>query len=168
MNKLLSLIFLIVTFFVSAQNNTTYWQQHVDYKMDVDIDVENYQYKGTQQLVYTNNSPDVLSKVFYHLYYNAFQPNSEMDARLQAIVDPDSRMVNNIGTTENPKYESRIAKLKPNEIGYLKVKSLKQNGKPVIYSVEGTVLEVTLNNLIQPGEKGTFDMVFEGDRKSVV
>jgi len=162
MNKFLPLLFLIVTYIVSAQNNTTYWQQHVDYKMDVDVNVENYQYNGTQELVYTNNSPDVLNKVFYHLYFNAFQPNSEMDARLQAIVDPDRRMVNNIGTKENPKYESRISKLKPNEIGYLKVVSLQQNKSNLKYSTEGTILEVELNTPIQPGEKVIFNMVFEG------
>jgi len=162
MRKLLQLIILIATIAISAQNNTPYWQQHVNYKMEVDVDVENYQYTGTQKLVYTNNSPDVLYKVFYHLYFNAFQPNSEMDARLQAVIDPDRRMVTNIGTRDNPIYESRIAKLKPNEIGYLNVVTLKQNGKDVSYKTEGTVLEVTLNSAIQPGEKAIFDMVFEG------
>ncbi len=162
MKRILTLLFLITTTLLFSQNNTNYWQQHVDYTMDVDIDVENFQYKGTQKLVYTNNSPDILNQVFYHLYYNAFQPGSEMDARLQAIVDPDGRMVTNIGTRENPIYESRIAKLQPNEIGYLKVTSLKQNGKKVNYSIEGTVLEVSLNTPIQPGEKVTFDMIFNG------
>ncbi len=162
MKKLFILIISITTIVASAQNNTSYWQQHVNYTMDVDIDVNKFQYKGTQKLVYTNNSPNVLNKVFYHLYYNAFQPNSEMDARLQSIVDPDRRMVTNIGTKENPIYESRIAKLKPNEIGYLKVLSLKQNGNDVKFTTEGTVLEVSLNNPIQPSEKVTFDMVFEG------
>jgi len=162
MKKSVTLLTLLITILLSAQNNTTYWQQHVAYKMDVDVNVENYQYNGTQELVYTNNSSDVLNKVFYHLYYNAFQPNSEMDARLQAIVDPDRRMVNNIGTKENPLYESRIAKLKPNEIGYLKVLSLKQNGNNLKYTTEGTILEVTLNKPIQSGEKVTFDMTFEG------
>ncbi len=163
MKKLVSLLFLIATIAASAQNNNVYyWQQHADYKMEVDVDVDNFQYHGTQELTYTNNSPDVLNTVFYHLFFNAFQPNSEMDARLPAVVDPDSRMVNNIGTKENPVYESRIAKLKPNEIGYLKVLSLNQNGKTVNYSSEGTILKVTLNEGIQPGETVKFDMTFEG------
>jgi hypothetical protein len=162
MKKIISLLFFVTSTLLFSQNNTSYWQQHVDYIMDVDIDAENYQYKGTQKLVYTNNSPDVLNQVFYHLYFNAFQPGSEMDARLQSIIDPDSRMVTNIGTKENPKFESRIAKLQPNEIGYLKVLSLKQNGEKLNYKTEGTVLEVTLNKAIKPGEKVTFDMTFEG------
>ena len=117
MKRFLSLLFYITTTFLFSQNNTTYWQQHVDYTMDVDIDVENFQYKGRQKLVYTNNSPDSLNQVFYHLYFNAFQPGSEMDARLQSVVDPDARMVNNIGTRENPIFESRIVNLTPNEMG---------------------------------------------------
>ncbi|NEW78218.1 MAG: M1 family metallopeptidase [Gelidibacter sp.] len=162
MKRFFVILLTIISSIVFAQNNTSYWQQNADYKMDVDVDAENYQYKGTQELTYTNNSPDELNFVFYHLYYNAFQPNSEMDARLQSVVDPDKRMVNNIGTKENPVYESRIAKLKPNEIGYLKVLSLKQNGKDVKYSIDGTVLKVTLNDQIQPGEIVKFDMNFEG------
>ncbi len=146
----------------STSSTNGYWQQHVDYTMDVDVNVEKFQYSGTQKLVYTNNSPDDLNNVYYHLYYNAFQPGSEMDARLQSIGDPDGRMVINEGTREKPIYKSRIAMLKPNEIGYLKIKSLKQNGKDVKFKVAGTVLEVTLNEPIKSGSNVTFDMEFDG------
>lgn len=144
-----------------AGAESCYWQQHVDYTMDIQMNVENYQYTGTQKLVYTNNSPDVLDRVFYHLYPNAFQPGSEMDARLQSIADPDGRMVNNLGTKEAPNFESRIAKLKPDEIGYIKVNSLTQDGKKVTYETIGTILVVTLNEPIQPGRKTTFEMQFD-------
>ncbi|MFK5889181.1 MAG: M1 family metallopeptidase [Flavobacteriaceae bacterium] len=142
--------------------NGTYWQQHVNYTMDIDMNVDNYQYDGTQTLVYTNNSPDTLNKVFYHLYPNAFQPGSEMDIRVQNIVDPDRRMVNNLGSKEKPVYESRIAKLKPDEIGFIKVSSLKQDGKAVTFKVSGTVLKVMLNKPLKPGASTTLKMVFKG------
>ncbi|QTD39158.1 M1 family metallopeptidase [Polaribacter batillariae] len=128
---------------------TTYWQQHIDYKMDIDMDVNNYQYKGIQKAVYTNNSPDELDKVYYHLYFNAFQPGSQMDVRSLNIKDPDGRV------------RDRISKLQPNEIGYIKVNSLKQNGAAVSYKTVGTILEVTLNKPIKSGESVTFDMDFE-------
>ncbi|TVZ58324.1 peptidase M1-like protein [Flavobacteriaceae bacterium MAR_2010_105] len=158
----------VMSFWLHAQNselnpvskNSGYWQQHVDYTMEIDMDVNSYRYNGTQKLVYTNNSPDVLNRVFYHLYPNAFQPGSEMDARLHTIADPDRRMVNNLGTKEIPIYESRIAKLKPNEIGYINVTSLKQNGAVLNYKTVGTILEVELEAPIKPGEQTTFDMVF--------
>ena len=57
-----------------------YWQQHVKYTMDIDMNVVTNRFTGKQQLEYTNNSPDTLKKVFYHLYWNAFQPNSMMDS----------------------------------------------------------------------------------------
>ncbi|PQV49572.1 peptidase M1-like protein [Jejuia pallidilutea] len=135
----------------SPYNSTSnYWQQHVNYKMEIDMDVNTYQYKGKQTLVYTNNSPDVLNNVFYHLYFNAFQPGSEMDVRSLTIADPD------------PRVGDRISKLQPNEIGYIKVNSLKQNGTSINYETVGTVLEVDLATPIKPGDSVTFTMDFDG------
>ena len=155
MTKYLSVLICFLSLSAIAQNNTSYWQQHVDYNMDIDMDVETFQYKGTQKLEYTNNSPDDLSRVFYHLYFNAFQPGSEMDVRLQNIQDPDGRM-----TTEDKK--SRIMSLSESEMGYIKVKSLTQYGKEVTYKTVGTVLEVELATPIKSGDKATFEMEFDG------
>ena len=146
--------FLMGLLGLQAQGNHTYWQQHVDYTMEVAMDVDTYRYTGTQKLVYTNNSPDTLNRVFYHMYFNAFQPGSEMDLRLQSIEDPDRRM-----TAEG---KSRIAALGADEQGFLKASTLQQDGKPVTHSLEGTVLVVELNNPILPGGKSTFEMAFEG------
>ncbi|MCJ7759042.1 MAG: M1 family metallopeptidase [Gillisia sp.] len=147
-------IFLALTILTSiwatAQNNTSYWQQKVDYEMDVDMDVKNYQYTGIQELVYTNNSPDTLNRVFYHLYFNAFQPGSEMDVRSLTIPDPD------------PRVGDRISKLSPEEQGFLKVNSLTQNGVKLNFKEVGTILEVELDKPVLPGEKTTFKMDFKG------
>lgn len=126
-----------------------YWQQEVEYEMDIDVDVENHQLNGTQKLTYQNNSPDTLRRVFYHLYFNAFQPNSMMDVRSRTIEDPDSRV------------RDRIQKLPKDEIGYHHINSLKQNGDAVKYTVDGTILEVTLNEPILPGKSTVFTMEFE-------
>tara|TARA_Y100000114_G_scaffold150097_1_gene165174 strand:- start:12847 stop:14730 length:1884 start_codon:yes stop_codon:yes gene_type:complete len=126
------------------------WQQYAKYYMEIDMDVNTNRFTGVQKLEYTNNSPDELDKVFYHLYFNAFQPGSMMDVRSRTIDDPDRRV------------GDRISKLSDDEIGYQKILSLKQNGKDVTYKVEGTVLEVSLNEPIKPGQKVTFDMNFEG------
>jgi hypothetical protein len=118
------------------------------------MNVENYQYQGTQKLVYTNNSPDELTRVYYHLYFNAFQPGSEMDIHLQNIKDPDGRMY--------VEGKSRIAALSPSEIGYLHPTSLTQDGEKVKFAEEGTVLVVALAKPIPAGGKTTFEMNFEG------
>ncbi|WP_291123058.1 M1 family metallopeptidase [Flavobacterium sp. UBA6046] len=162
MKKILLLSFFSLSFGNLFAQSTTYWQQHAAYKMDVIMDVKNYQYKGKQELVYTNNSPDTLKRVFYHLYPNAFQPGSEMDARIQSIKDPDARMVNKIKVDGKEIKESRIKTLKPNEIGYLKITNFKQDGVIATAKTVGTVLEVTLAKPILPNSKTTFTLDFDG------
>ena len=144
-------VFLAALSFISVQgqDKDCYWQQEVDYKMDIQMDAEKYQYKGTQELQYTNNSPDTLNKVFYHLYFNAFQPGSEMDVRSRTIVDPDSRVTD------------RISKLSPAEIGYIKPTLLTQDGKAVNYVIKGTVMQVMLNEPILPGASTVFHMEWD-------
>src|SRR6188768_815745 len=72
---------IAVCFCMIAAAQPNRWQQHVKYTMQVNVDAVANRFTGKQQLVYTNNSPDTLSKVYYHLYWNAFQPNSMMDVR---------------------------------------------------------------------------------------
>lgn len=146
----LSIIALFAVSVIFGQNNLGYWQQHVDYKMEVDFDENTYQYDGEQELVYTNNSPDTINRVFYHMYFNAFQPGSEMDVRSRTIQDPDGRV------------KDRISKLNEDEIGFMRAKSLKQDGKALDYKLVGTVLEVELDQPILPGESSTFEMDFQG------
>lgn len=153
---------LLLVFIGNAFGQSSYWQQHVDYKMDVNLDMKKYQYKGNQELVYTNNSPDTLKKVFFHLYNNAFQPGSEMDARLQSINDPDKRMVKTFKSGSTEKKESRISTLTPDQIGYLKISNFKQDGAVAKTTITGTIMEVVLAKPILPGGKTTFTLNFEG------
>lgn len=147
-NKIIIISLIFCSANVFAQNYR--WQQEADYTMEIDMDVKSNKFDGIQSLVLTNNSPDNLNRVFYHLYFNAFQPNSMMDVRSRTIVDPDKRV------------GDRISKLEPKEYGYQKIISLTQDGRPVKFKVVGTILEVDLDHIILPGEKSKFDMVFEG------
>lgn len=162
MKKSLFFYFLLTAVICKAQSKG-YWQQKADYKMEVSMDVETYQYKGKQKLVYTNNSSDTLRRVYYHLYNNAFQPGSEMDARVQSVIDPDARMSTKVKTADGKEIrESRIAKLQPNEIGYLKISNFKQDGVMAVAKEVGTILEVTLAKPILPRKKTTFTLDFDG------
>lgn len=161
MKKLLLSFFILGSAQLFAQNST-YWQQHVDYKMEVSMDVKTYKYSGKQELIYTNNSNDTLRKVYYHLFNNAFQPGSEMDMRLQSIKDPDGRMVDKVKKDGVEIKESRIAKLQPDEIGYLHISNFKQDGISAIAKEAETVLEVSLAQPILPGKSTTFTLDFEG------
>ena len=146
LNNLLVLLFTLFSFTVYGQK--CYWQQEVAYEMQIDMDAEQNQFNGIQKLSYTNHSPDTLNRVFYHLYFNAFQPNSMMDVRSRTIEDPDRRV------------GSRIEKLSPEEIGYQKIEQLHQDGKKLDFEVVGTILEVQLNEPILPGEQTVFEMEF--------
>ncbi len=141
-------LFALLPLFTFAQSMPHYWQQHVHYQMDIDFDSDKHQFTGVQKLTYTNNSPDTLKQVFYHLYFNAFQPGSMMDERSRAIADPDKR----IG--------DRLSSFNAQQIGYHKINSLLQNGKAVSYEVNQTLLQVLLVDPILPGATAEFEMKF--------
>ncbi|HRK73080.1 MAG TPA: hypothetical protein PLL64_02310, partial [Rhodothermales bacterium] len=83
-------IWLVWPTIILAQ--TGEWQQKVVYEMDIQVLANKHQLKGFQRLTYTNNSPDTLQIVYYHLYFNAFQPQSMMAERNRHLPDPDGRV----------------------------------------------------------------------------
>ena len=137
---------------------TGYWQQKVKYVMDIDVNAAANQFTGKQKLEYWNNSPDTLTRLFYHLYWNAFQPGSMMDERSRRA-----------GSLQKPggapdwdnRVKDRIQHLKPNEIGYQKVIALKMNGRPQTFIARETILEVKLDRPIPPKSKVLLEMNFE-------
>ena len=147
MRLLLFLPALLLTFPTFGQSDR--WQQGVRYEMDIDFDIKTHIFAGKQRLTYINRSPDTLGKVFYHLYFNAFQPGSAMDVRSRNMPDPDYRVLD------------RIFLLKPEQTGYQKIISLKQDGQPLSWTVEGTILEVDLARPIAAGDSVLFEMEFE-------
>lgn len=148
MRKIAILILAIIGL-LQTSNAQSYWQQRVSYVMNVELNTENHQVSGKQELTYTNNSPDTLYKVYYHLYFNAFQPGSMMDVRSRTISDPDRRV------------KDRISKLMPDEIGFQKIKGLQLNGEKVNFSIEGTILTALLPKPIAPEESVVFTMDFQ-------
>ena len=147
---------LILLAFCSLTYSQNYWQQSVNYKMEVDIDVKTFKYSGRQELLYTNNSPDSLKKVFYHLYFNAFQPGSEMSVRVKT------------GKDKNTRFDIDIDSLRPDEIGYLKVFNLKQDGVTLKNELSETILEVLLSDPLGPGESTRLTLDFEGQVPKLV
>ena len=118
--------------FVNILAHSQYWQQEIDYKIEVDFDNINNQYRGIQKIEYTNNSPETLRKVFFHLYFNAFTPGSEMAIRQDNSAD------------KNTRFKIDIDSLGPTQQGFLKVYNLSQNGKLLKAINSETILEVEL------------------------
>lgn len=124
------------------------WQQHADYAMTVVLDTTTHQYSGTMVVTYINKSPETLDKVFWHLFFNAFQPGSMMDVRSRTISDPDRRV------------GSRIAELPEDEWGWQRIEEVRVNGASVPFVEDGTVLEVALPKALRPGKSVTFSVTW--------
>ncbi len=126
------------------------WQQRVQYNMVVDLDATDHKFAGVTTLTYYNNSPDTLREIWFHMYFNAFRPGSEMDVRSRTIADPDERV------------GSRIAALKPEEMGELSIGTMDQDGRKVIIEPMGTVARAVLATPLLPGKKAVFKYDFKG------
>ena len=150
------LLFLLLFCYCISVKSQKYWQQSVDYKMTVDVDVKTFKYNGQQTLVYTNNSPDTISKVFYHLFYNAFKPGSEMATRILSGKDPNKR------------FKIDINNIPKDEEGMLNVSNVKQNGVGLKIEYSETILEVSLNSILMPGDKTTISLDFEGQIPKII
>ncbi len=139
------------------------WQQRIKYNIDVKMDVLTDKFSGTEKIEYTNNSIDTLNKIFFHLYWNAFQPNSSMDVRSRELgktVLRQDRNGNNVLDWDG-RVTNRISKLKENEIGYQRVKTVTINGKQQKLIEHETILEVQLDKPLAAKSKLTMEVVFE-------
>ena len=140
MKKLIFFLIFNLSFLIFLSAQPDRWQQRVQYKIKTDVDVNTNLIDGTENLEYSNNSPDKLDRVFIHLYWNAFQPGSEMDVRSQEL----GKIMINGRPDWDSRVRDRISKLTSSEIGYQKIKSIKLNGVEQPTILHGTILEVDL------------------------
>ncbi|NNV56548.1 M1 family metallopeptidase [Limnovirga soli] len=139
------------------------WQQRIKYAINVDMNVATNRFTGTEKIDYWNNSPDTLNRIFFHLYWNAFQPNSMMDVRSRelgkTILGNDKK--GNPVQDWDSRVTDRISKLQPNEIGYQNVQYVKINGVAQKLITHETILEVILDKPILPKSKTALEVAFE-------
>jgi hypothetical protein len=126
------------------------WQQRIRCELDVDLDVYSHRFSGTERLTYSNNSPDTLAELYFHLYFNAFKPGSEMDIRSRTIADPDGRVLD------------RIARLTAQEQGDLRCSDALQDGRAVQLEHLGTVMRLRLARPVAPGRSTVITLAFNG------
>lgn len=158
-------MFLVVALFsafkLSAQPDR--WQQQISYQMEVNLDVSTNLLKGRQVIVYKNQSPDTLSVIYFHLYWNAFRPNSSMDVRSREL---GTKVVgrNRDGSDRldwDGRVTDRISKLKPEETGYCKITSISMNGVSLKGQEYETIVKYTLPKPILPRQSVTLQTQFE-------
>ena len=146
--RLLWTVALLATTLTSALGQYPGWQQAVSYDMEVTLDTASHQYQGVARVTYKNNSPETLDKVFWHLFFNAFQPGSMMDVRSRTIEDPDRRV------------GSRIVELPEEEWGWIHMERVKAFGQDADFDEDGTILVVDLPKALRPGKSVTFELAW--------
>jgi hypothetical protein len=162
MKQLIVSTFLLLIFF-STNAQPDRWQQRIKYAINVDMNVTTNRFTGTEKIDYWNNSPDTLHRLFFHLYWNAFQPNSMMDVRSREL----GQLLLGTDRNGNPVYDwdqrvrDRISKLQPNEIGYDTVQYVKINNKEQKLIYHETILEVDVDEPIMPHSKALLDVAFK-------
>ncbi len=119
-----------------------YWQQDVHYTIKADIDEKTNIISGEETLVYWNNSPDTLTYVYFHLYQNAFQPDSYYD-NLQRNNDVKPRY----GPYEFQKLGTEVH-------------DITAGGKKLLTTLDNTILKVILAGPLLPDASITFDIKF--------
>lgn len=132
---------------ISFPSHAQYWQQDVNYRIQVDLDDKNHQLQGDLSLQYTNNSPDELDEVYFHLYWNAFQPGSML-----------SNMANIPTKFRDRAIGDKVENYASNEYGEQIIQSLTLNGEPISFVVDQTILHGKLPSSIAPGQTVTFHM----------
>ncbi len=123
--------------------NPGYWQQDVHYKMNVVVDDKEESIGGTEQLTYWNNSDDELTRLYFHLYQNAFTPNSY----LKNMRDAD-KIKSVFGEHERKGFNTVI-------------NSLAVNGKAMKYTIDNSIMYVDLDAPLLPNTGVTIDINFK-------
>lgn len=67
------LLTILTAFILSTTASAQYWQQGVDYRIDVSLNDKEHTLDGFERLTYTNNSTDTLNYVWFHLWPNAYK-----------------------------------------------------------------------------------------------
>jgi hypothetical protein len=139
------------------------WQQRIKYVMDVNVDVKSNIVKGNQSITYTNNSPDTLSKIFLHLYWNGFKPNSMMDVNSRST----ENLVLGMDRNGDPVYDfdrrfrKKIYEMTPEEEGSCNVLKFNYDGRLQKTKLHETILEVDLDRPFLPHSSAVFTTEFE-------
>ncbi len=120
-----------------------YWQQDIHYNIKAAINEKTDIIDGIEELTYYNNSPDELSFVYFHLYQNAFQPDSYLDDLQKA-----NKVKPVYGKYEKTKQGTTVDKITI-------------DGKEVKTELDNTILKVYLNEPLKSGSSVKFNINFK-------
>lgn len=136
-------VFNYKDYWKNRKPNADYWQQDVHYTINAVIDDAKDEISGEETLEYFNNSPDELTNVYFHLYQNAFQPNSYAHA-----------------LNEVNKEETKFGKYEALKMGTL-VESFNVDGVPTTFTIDNTILMAKLPKPLASGASVKFTIKFK-------
>lgn len=120
-----------------------YWQQKVDYDMEIRLDDEKQRLYGEETIVYTNNSPDELRYLWLQLDQNVRSKDS------------DSYKIRESEIGENPSIRS-LERLEPWFDGGFKIDYVKDgSGKELKTITNNTMMRVDLPSPLRKGQRYT-------------
>lgn len=123
-----------------------YWQQNVNYTIQVALNDKNHSLKGMVTIEYTNNSPDKLDFIWFHLWPNAYKNDNTAYAK-QIFRDDDGKK----------RWKSMKDK------GYIDSLDFLVNGKKAVTEKDEKAIDIIkllLPEAVQPGEKITITTPF--------
>ena len=134
-----------------------YWQQKVDYEMDITLHDSIRQIAGTTMIKYTNHSPDSLDRIYMHLYPNAFQIGSVKYREYIGLAGRISR-----AKYFKDRLEAHESKIDVHEfsVALPKEGSSWIHKTPILsdYKIDDTILEARLLKKIAPGQTVRIDL----------
>ncbi|WP_316750754.1 M1 family metallopeptidase [Pedobacter gandavensis] len=137
MKKCLIILFVCFSSIGFAQDK--YWQQAVSYKIDVALNDQAKTLKGSEHLVYKNNSPTTLDFIWFHIWPNAYK--QESTALFQQLKSDTSRM----------------KKMEKYSFGSIDGLNFKVNGKTAVTEAHPNpqyidIIKVKLASPLKPGD----------------
>jgi hypothetical protein len=121
-----------------------YWQQRADYTIAIRLDDTNQRIYGEENVVYTNNSPDILEYLWLQLDQN------------QRAKDSDSYKIAN-STLENRMSLRALQSIHPDFDGGFKLDYVKDiSGKDLSHTVVKTMMRIDPPAPVKPGESFSF------------
>jgi len=146
MKKLFFIFFSLHIFFFGSSQTSVYWQQEVNYKIDVSLNDADNTLHAFEKLEYVNNSPDTLNYIWFHIWPNAYKDETSAFYKQLSILK---------------ERKDKLKKFK--DRGYIDSLSFKADGETVHYENHpryNDVIKLLLNKPLYPHRQITITTPF--------